>query len=186
VAGNPKLPGSLGLDKAGASRKQAGMIAQLSLDMNLPRWELWCIPLAGLVCTGFVLVSGRLLFRRHGKAAAGPNDGQAAVYETQETPKRRQTPRGRGTPCRILVTDEAAKTDPYSAYVINRSMGGLCVSLLEPVEVGTTLKVRPTKDLLNDQWFPVLVKYCRQADAGWEMGCEFVGRTSTNMLLMFS
>jgi hypothetical protein len=102
------------------------------------------------------------------------------------SPKRRQTPRGRGAPSRILILDKNGPKEPFSGWVINRSIGGLCVSLLQPLEEGSTLSVRPAKDPLDDVWYEVLVKYCRATDTGWEMGCEFQGRGGSQTMLKFS
>lgn len=160
------------------------MIGGIPFDLSLVKWELWSVPVAGLICTGLVLMGGRwLLARRHPHPEP---EEPLNPYQALSTPKRRQTPRGRGVPSRILILDEKGPKEPFSGWVINRSIGGLCVSVVQPIEEGALLKVRPAKDNMDDVWYEVLVKYCRSTDTGWEMGCEFQGRGGSNTMLKFS
>jgi hypothetical protein len=162
------------------------MLARIPFDLNLAQWELWSIPVAGFICTGLVLVGGRwLLGRRHQHQPVAPKN-EHNPYSAIASPKRRQTPRGRGVPSRILILDKNGPAEPFSGWVINRSIGGLCVTLIQPLEEGAILSVRPAKDALDDVWYEVLVKYCRATDTGWEMGCEFQGRGGSNTMLKFS
>ena len=86
----------------------------------------------------------------------------------------------------IMILDGKGPNEPFSGWVINRSIGGLCVSVVQPIAEGAVLKVRPAKDMMDDVWCEVLVKYCRATDTGWEMGCEFQGRGGSNTMLKFS
>lgn len=165
------------------------MLAQLVAEVSLPRWEIWVGPVAGLFCAGLVVVGGRLFFGSRRAHQPDPLEEQgkelAARYQAQASPKRRKTARGKGTPVRIFVSDAEAKAEPFSAYIQNRSIGGLCVSLVQPVQVGTILSVRPAKEMDENPWHQVEVKYCRRADDGYEMGCQFLGRPNWNMLMKF-
>jgi hypothetical protein len=160
------------------------MLAEIPFDLSQARWELWSVPVAGFICTGLVLMGGRWLMARRHVPESQPNEHNP--YSTVISPKRRQTPRGRGAPSRILIFDKNGPKEPFSGYVINRSIGGLCVSLVQPLEEGSILSVRPAKDPRDDVWYEVLVKYCRATDTGWEMGCEFQGRAGSNTMLKFS
>src|SRR4051794_32327839 len=81
------------------------MIGSIPFDLNLSRWELWSVPVAGFICTGLVLVGGRwLLARRQPPVEAQPDP--LNPYASLTSPKRRQTPRGRGVPSRILILDK--------------------------------------------------------------------------------
>ncbi len=160
------------------------MTAQIPFDFSLARWELWSVPVAGFICTGLVLMGGRWLLARRRQPVAAPES--LNPYSALSSPKRRQTPRGRGAPSRILILDKNGPKEPFSGWVINRSIGGLCVTLVQPLEEGSILSVRPAKDPLDDVWFDVLVKYCRATDTGWEMGCEFQGRGGSHTMLKFS
>lgn len=161
------------------------MLGSISFDLDLTRWELWSIPVAGFICTGLVLIGGRwLLARRQPEPEAQPDP--LNPYVSLASPKRRQTPRGRGAPSRILILDKTKTAEPFSGWVINRSIGGLCVSLVQPIEEGAKLNVRPAKEIMDDVWYEVVVKYCRATDSGWEMGCEFQGRGGSQTMLKFS
>lgn len=165
------------------------MLAQLVAEVSLPRWEIWVGPVAGLFCAGLVVFGGRAVFgSRRGKHSDDVLDEQGkefAARYAEGSPKRRKTARGKGAPVRIFISDAEAKSEPFSAYVQNRSIGGLCVTLNQPVQVGTILSVRPAKELPENPWYQVEVKYCRKSDSGYEMGCQFLGRPNWNMLLTF-
>ena len=161
------------------------MIAAIPFDLNLARWELWTIPVAGFLCTGLVLMGGRWLLRRRQPSLEATDTHNP--YSAVSTPKRRQTPRGRGAPSRILILAKNGPKDPFSGWVINRSIGGLfALRFFNRFEEGALLKVCPAKDVLNDDWYEVLVRYCRATETGWEMGCEFQGRGGSNAMLKFN
>jgi hypothetical protein len=166
-------------------RKQTAMTTHIPFDFSTIRWELWSVPVAGVICTGLVLMGGRWLMGRRQPETPQTQD-PLNPYQSVATPKRRQTPRGRGAPTRILILDKNGPKEPFSGYVINRSIGGLCVSLVQPLEEGSVVSVRPAKEAFDDTWYEVEVKYCRATDTGWEMGCEFLSRASSNTMLKFS
>lgn len=158
----------------------------LAMDLNMTRWELWFVPLVGLTCTGLIMMGGRLLFGRRSATAPASAPTKSPRVESQGSPKRRQTPRGRGRSGRVLVADPHGSEEPYAAYVVNLSMGGLCIAVPEPLAEGSMLSLKPAKNLMDDTWYPARVKFCRPGDSGYEIGCEFVGRTSGNIMLVFS
>jgi hypothetical protein len=161
------------------------MTAAIPFDFNWMRWEQWSVPVVGVFCSGLVLMGGRWLLGRRQPQEATP-DEPMNPYQSMSTPKRRQTPRGRGAPMRILILAKNRPAEQFPGYVINRSVGGLCVSLVQPVEEGALISVRPAKELIDDTWYDVVVKYCRATETGWEMGCEFQGRGGSSALLKFS
>ena len=160
------------------------MTAQIPFDLNLAQWELWSVPVAGFICTGLVLMGGRWILARRRQPLAVTDTH--IPYTALGSPKRRQTPRGRGAPSRILILDKNGPKEPYSGWVVNRSIGGLCVNLVQPVEEGSILSVRPANDPQDDVWYEVLVKYCRVTESGWEFGCVFQGHGGSHTMFNFS
>jgi hypothetical protein len=98
--------------------------------------------------------------------------------------KRRSIRRG-GDPVPVLVTDGLASTEPVPGMVLNRSRGGLCLSVPQRIEVGQLLAVRThafPQDLASLQ---LRVRHCQPTADGWRIGCQFVEELPWNIILMF-
>jgi hypothetical protein len=54
-----------------------------------------------------------------------------------------------------------------------------------PIEVGKHLNVRPINAPPITPWVEVIVKSCREANRGYEVGCQFVRTPPWAILLMF-
>ena len=98
-------------------------------------------------------------------------------------PERRDSPR-RAKQIQILVADAEPGAIPATVWLLNRSVGGLCLSVPESVSPGTILNVRP--GILPDlPWVAVEVKSCRKVETTWELGCEFLREPSYSVLVQF-
>jgi hypothetical protein len=85
----------------------------------------------------------------------------------------------------VQVSDALALTEPVEGLVLNRSAGGLCLSLPKAVEVGTILSVRVEVAPSTIPWVQVEVKYCLPFVARWKVGCRFKEVLSEDVLLLF-
>jgi hypothetical protein len=83
----------------------------------------------------------------------------------------------------IIIAGESAQAEP--GLVINRSKGGLCVSVSQPVAVGTTLQLRACQAPDDTPWIPVLVRHCGANKDRWQLGCQFVEELPWSILLLF-
>ena len=99
--------------------------------------------------------------------------------------ERRQALRRGGNPIAVLLTDVDIKAKPVSGWVVDRSTGGICVSVPEAVESGTVLCVRTANAPESVPWIQIEVKNCRPADGNWELGCQFVRTPPWSVLLLF-
>jgi hypothetical protein len=72
-----------------------------------------------------------------------------------------------------------------SCFVVNRCVGGLGLFAETTIEPGSQLKVRPTNAPPITPWVEVVVKSCRPATRGFEIGCQFVKTPPWAILLMF-
>lgn len=88
---------------------------------------------------------------------------------------------------RVLVADPGdALDDPYLAWILDRSPGGLCLSVGSmDIEEGTILGVRPTSAAAHAPFIEVLVKNRRERDHCLELGCEFVRSLNWETLIQF-
>jgi hypothetical protein len=122
---------------------------------------------------------------------AGEANGQPAVAKvpllrqaTGGKRQRRASTRRRGRPIGVVVlADEPAKAE--SGLVIDRSKGGLCLSLPRPVSVGTTLQVRACQAPEGTPWIGVRVRHCVERGDRWELGCQFLEELPWSVLLLF-
>ncbi|HEV3261179.1 MAG TPA: PilZ domain-containing protein [Gemmataceae bacterium] len=106
-----------------------------------------------------------------------PEAGPPEV-ERRETPRRRKQ-------IKVLVTDAEGTAEPANAWVIDRSEGGLCLSVAQEAAPGTMLGVRPAGAAPEIPWVAVEVKSCRPVENTWELGCQFLRTPSHSVLMLF-
>src|SRR5262249_47493814 len=86
----------------------------------------------------------------------------------------------------VLIRDAEAAGEPEAAWVLDRSMGGLCLRVDgREIAVGTILSVRARNAPKGVPWTPVEVKRCRKIGKSWELGCRFISTLSWSVLLLF-
>jgi hypothetical protein len=96
--------------------------------------------------------------------------------------ERREGLRRQGVPVPVRVDAPGSA----GAVVIDRSTGGLCLSLDRAVPAGRVLRVRAENAPADSPWVAVEVRHCRPAEGRrWHLGCRFVERPPWNVLLMF-
>jgi hypothetical protein len=93
--------------------------------------------------------------------------------------------RRRGGRVKVQLADANGKAEQGSGWVIDRSAGGLCLTIDRPFNAGELLSVRPAHAPGGTPWVQVEVKSCRQRLGVWEVGCRFVQPPSLNVLLHF-
>ncbi len=111
-----------------------------------------------------------------------PTNWQSALRRTEE--KRRSVRRG-GVPTPIVVLDPNQSRKPLDAYVLDRSTGGIRIALQKPVQIGSTVHVRPHNSTEDVPWIPVLIRNCREVGDYFEIGCQFEKELPWNLLLLF-
>jgi hypothetical protein len=72
-----------------------------------------------------------------------------------------------------VLSEIDATGKPLEGWVLNRSGGGLCLSLNQAFPAGMTLHLRLAADAAMP-WVPVEVKYCHPFSSRWKVGCRFV------------
>jgi hypothetical protein len=85
----------------------------------------------------------------------------------------------------ILISDADAQAQPTNGWVVDRSTGGLCLSVPEAVTEGTVLSVRTTNAPNSVPWVQIEVKNCRLVGKEYELGCRFVRTPPWSVMLLF-
>lgn len=168
------------------------MLAQTPIEIPDPaEWPVWAIPAVGLAASGVVFFLGWLLFggsRRARRPSSLPSraNQQAPDPFVQGDPRdRRAALRRGGNPVAILISDAEARAKPSPGWVIDRSTGGLCLSVSEAVVEGTILSVRTSNAPETIPWVQLEVKNCRAVGGEYELGCQFVRTPPWSVLLLF-
>ena len=78
---------------------------------------------------------------------------------------------------------ERSKSRPR--WVIDRSMGGVCLLMPEALTEGTVLSIKPRKSPPGMPWVQVAVCTCKEDRTGYEVGCRFVKTPAWGVLLLF-
>jgi hypothetical protein len=112
--------------------------------------------------------------------ALDPQTGETAV----DVEDRRASPR-RKKLLRVLVRNDSATLAPCTGWILDRSLGGMCVALDHEVEVGTILAVCRQPESVASRWVELRVLNVREQESTWELGCEFVRVPSWEVLLQF-
>jgi hypothetical protein len=158
----------------------APLLAVFDFYAELP----WTIPAMGFVVACFAFFVGkRFLAPRKTEsppAAPAPTD----VFLHGSTRERRNAPRRRGNSVEVLFAP-APNKEPRQGWVVDRSVGGLCVTLEQPVKEGEVWHVRPRNAATTIPWTPVEVRSCKPEEGNWEVGCRFVQTPQFNVMLLF-
>ncbi len=142
---------------------------------------LWAIPCIGGAVWGLAYLFGRRFFI--GRAPAEKAPLLPDNFLQGVTTERRAAPRRRGHAIEVFLS--AGEGEPLLGWVVDRSIGGLCVMVEQPVAQAARGKVRPRIAPESTPWVPVLVKSCRAEGHEYEVGCQFAHTPSWNVLVQF-
>jgi hypothetical protein len=176
------------------------MFADLESD-GFP-WSTLAAPVIGVVATLLAFAVGRFLLRRREQGPrrrqvqlappSSPADTASAKVPGGGDPfvqgsvmERRSALRRRGNPVAILISNAEAETPPDRGWVIDRSVGGLCLSVAQPFEPESIVSVRTANAPETCPWIQLHVRSCRQIGKEWELGCQFVRTPPWSVLLLF-
>jgi hypothetical protein len=149
----------------------------------------WAIPAIGGLATACAFLFGRRFLVGAPKPPPAPVEEPEANLQVLKAlkpsaPDRRSMPRRRGNRVEVYLTD-GSKHPPIPAWVVDRSMGGLCLIVEKPLPEGIILNVRPRQAPQTAPWTPIEIRSCRADDGEWECGCKFVTPPHFNDLLLF-
>jgi hypothetical protein len=151
----------------------------------------WAIPVIGVLVASLAFLMGRRWFiSQPAPTAALPAEEQGrtkldtVTAKAKSKPERRAAPRRKGNQIEVLLADDSER-EPMRGWVIDRSMGGLCLVVERPLTEGSVLSVRPRQAPQTAPWTAVEIRSCRAEEDQWEVGCRFVQTPQWNDLLLF-
>jgi hypothetical protein len=153
----------------------------------------WTIPAIGVLVASLAFLVGRRWLVANPaptaeKSAEEPATPLLTVTSTLTKPtwtERRSAPRRKaGNRVEVYLTDDTRET-PLLGWVVDRSMGGLCLNVEEPLCEGTILNVRPRKAPQTAPWLAIEIRSCRPEGNTWVVGCCFLKPPQWNDLLLF-
>jgi hypothetical protein len=166
------------------------MLATKYFGLDLPYGEYWIPLLAGLGI-GLMVVGFIHRFLRREPAAPPPKPTTAKksleydpFVQGSATEQRRALRRG-GNPVEIFIGKPEQKDNAMRGWVLDRSMGGLCLLASHELEEGSLWGVLPVNATPITPWVEVEVRSCRSVAEGWEVGCQFVKQPPWAVLLLF-
>ena len=107
----------------------------------------------------------------------------SAVYEGVSR-DRRASPRRKGNTIEVElnVRDDLPA---MRGWVLDRSVGGLCIMVEEAIPEGTVVRLRPRALAETIPWTESTIRSCRKDGTHYELGCQFHRTPNWNMLLQF-
>jgi len=159
------------------------MLYQVLIGFTLPVDAAWVGPPVGLLMAGSLWLLGRRWLQRP-VPVPRPRPLHNS-FSLEGLPERRAYPRRKGVPVAILVSDADGLATPIPGWVIDRSLGGLGLTLPGAVLVGTTLSIRPAGGSRSVPWVALEVKHCRQEGERWIVGGRFLSMPPWSVLVLF-
>lgn len=161
------------------------MLDQVQLTFMAFLTEHWPVLLTGLGVGGLAFVLGRTLVRAKATNDPKPLDLEALDdLDIHSARDRRANSRRQGNEVEVQLYDPEGTVEPRSAWVVDRSLGGLCLMADVEVPVGIILNVRPRTNQPTIS-VPVEVRSCRRGKDGWKVGCQFQQTPPWNVLMLF-
>lgn len=98
---------------------------------------------------------------------------------------RRGSMRREGSLVRVILAAPSFRNGFGEGIVLDRSTGGLRITVATPIEPGTSMQVRAANAPESIDPVGVLVRSCRKTGEFFEIGCEFEKTPPWNVLLLF-
>lgn len=98
---------------------------------------------------------------------------------------RRGAIRREGTLVRVLLAAPNFRNGLGEGFVLDRSTGGLRITVTTPLVPGSTMQVRAANAPETIGFVGVVIRSCRQNGEFYEIGCEFEKTPPWNVLLLF-
>jgi len=153
----------------------------------------WLVPVMGTVAAFVTFLAGRNLLHRSSAGPDAPGKTPGCIpgsplndpFVEPPPSERRHATRRAGNAVDVELLDPDGNLPAVCGWVVNRSLGGLCLEVETAVAVGAIRAVRVRKAPSQGQPLEVEVKSCRPAGPAWQLGCTFCKSPSFNTLLMF-
>jgi hypothetical protein len=183
------MTGRSGTSDPIADVRRLTMLAHLAFGIDLQHWEIWAAPAIGLGSAGLALLVGHVLLGKRRRSFQPPVAESVAPpvdpFAYGSATERRSSVRRRGKQIKVLISDAEALEAPVEGWVMDRSMGGLCLLVYRAMEPGSILSVRTAEAPQTTPWVQVEIKNCRHNTNHWVIGCQYVRTPPWGVLLLF-
>jgi hypothetical protein len=152
----------------------------------LNQW--WLAPAIGIVAGLAAFFAGRRLFFRAADSQPPLPEEKPAPDDPYTNPpasERRAAVRRAGPAVEVDLRDPSDEDSSVPAWVVNRSLGGLCLEVENAIPVGTVLQVRARTMAPSVHPLDVAVRSCRAVGSAWHLSCQFISPPCFNTLLIF-
>jgi len=167
-------------------------VPDLSATLGLQNWQELVAPLTGIVSAVMALFMGLAwMSSRHrtkpSLAIPDEKPGQANPdpFVHGSSNEKRTALRRAGRPTKVTLSPDDDKSTQSPGWVLDRSVGGLCLFVYVPYPENTVLKLRADHAPAEVPWIKVEVKRCRTSRDGYELGIQFLTTPTWNVLLLF-
>jgi hypothetical protein len=163
------------------------MLDEILRNISHPDHQRWIVALAGALVTGLLFYFGLVRLGRRVMLPQPPSKrgGPPPDHFLPTGNGKRKAFRRTGNEVQVLVADEERKTELCTAWVMDRSTGGLCLALPQPMEISSVLSVRAAHAPDSAPWVHIKVKWCHSLEGRWELGGQFVQALPWGTLLLF-
>jgi hypothetical protein len=163
------------------------MSEQFTTDLALRLHGPWVVPVFGAAVAALALLLFRLFFAANPRLVAVPSKARRSLasdpFLEGSFRERRSAPRRSGNEVDVELDDPDEVLPPLPAWVVDRSVGGLRLSVECPVAEGKVLRVRARGPAAR--WVPIEVRSCQPNGNRWEVGCQFLKNPSYVVLITF-
>jgi hypothetical protein len=144
----------------------------------------WAILAIGfcVACAAFVVGRRMLSSRPAPQSPATPR--REPVFLHGARVERRAAPRRGGNNVGVLVSDDPPQPK-MQGWVLDRSVGGLCLLVSQPLEEGKVVHVQPQAPGRTPPWVALEVRHCRPDASDWVANCQFVKAPEYSTMLLF-
>ena len=146
--------------------------------------ETWQILAIGFATASLAFLAGWTTLRKRKPKEEAPAKAADPFAQGANSERRTAARRG-GHAISVDMHDPDDKLTGQQAYVLDRSVGGLCLMAPSAVPIGSVWKVRPCNAPRTTPPVRVEVKSCSAVDQEWKLGCQFEKTPSYATLLMF-
>ena len=160
--------------------------------------EVWIALAAGALGSFTAVLIGYFLFVRQGEGTQARAKKTRPFRTLKKKTKALRDPflhgsgserrtglRRKGNEIEVTLRDADVKVNLGIGWVLDRSVGGLCLKVQKKFDVGEILSVRPSSAPTTLPWLQIEVRSCRAEDGAWELGCQFTHQPTWNVLMLF-
>ena len=167
-------------------------------DGHLSAWVGQTILVLGLSGVAFIVLKTLLLGDTQVAAASrlrkrfvrthdltNGSAGRVSHRPTECGGDKRRSLRRHGNSVMVLISDALNPGKPLQGLVLDRSRGGLYLSVPHRIDAGCQLTVRTPNFHDHVASVRLLVRHCKQKNQEWRIGCQFMEELPWSVLLLF-